>query len=333
MFGLYRTILAALVVLQHFAGLSNVGNLAVVAFFCLSGFLMTMLIDGPYKGNVRGFAINRFLRLYPAYWTILALTLILHAIGFQFVRSAMGVPFGVRQWIAEIVYFHLQGQKHDLLPIAWSVTNELGLYALVALGVAATRVRAVICLLIAGAYMATALRLGLGYEYTRFSIMSAATPFFLGAVVYQFRGLVTKPWACVSIGGALSVVCMVLGANHRVSYWTLQFSFLAVTAILILGLYRLAPIVKSALRSWDDAIGRLSYPMYLGHYAAAMITTAFLPNGQYAQFGAATLCIALVIAATVAFFIDRPIETLRRAVRERKFSSSPAQAQGSAGVQ
>jgi peptidoglycan/LPS O-acetylase OafA/YrhL len=65
MFGTFRTILAALVVLQHFSPARLVGSMAVFAFFTLSGFLMTMLMDTTYRGRPEAFALNRFLRLYP----------------------------------------------------------------------------------------------------------------------------------------------------------------------------------------------------------------------------------------------------------------------------
>ena len=77
MFGTYRTLLAIAVVATHFGGMSGLGLVAVFGFFSLSGFLMTLLVNGPYRGRPRAFLLNRFLRLYPLYWGVVSITLIL----------------------------------------------------------------------------------------------------------------------------------------------------------------------------------------------------------------------------------------------------------------
>jgi peptidoglycan/LPS O-acetylase OafA/YrhL len=45
MFGIYRTLLAAVVVFDHFGGETGAGMVAVFAFFSLSGFLTTLLMN------------------------------------------------------------------------------------------------------------------------------------------------------------------------------------------------------------------------------------------------------------------------------------------------
>src|SRR4051794_36699042 len=53
------------------------GRIGVVAFFCVSGFVIPFSFRPP--DAVRNFAISRFFRLYPAYWLSLALFLALSA--------------------------------------------------------------------------------------------------------------------------------------------------------------------------------------------------------------------------------------------------------------
>jgi len=50
---------------QHYFEIVPLGNLSVYCFFTLSGFLITLLMDGPYKGRPFAYAANRFLRIYP----------------------------------------------------------------------------------------------------------------------------------------------------------------------------------------------------------------------------------------------------------------------------
>ena len=53
MFGIYRTILAIVVLISHFTGLHVASTWCVFGFFCLSGFLMTLLISEPCQGRMR----------------------------------------------------------------------------------------------------------------------------------------------------------------------------------------------------------------------------------------------------------------------------------------
>jgi peptidoglycan/LPS O-acetylase OafA/YrhL len=79
--GKIRTLLALSVVMYHCGsvfGLKLVeGELAVQAFFIISGFYMSMILNEKYIGannSYKLFLSNRLLRLYPIYWVILILT-------------------------------------------------------------------------------------------------------------------------------------------------------------------------------------------------------------------------------------------------------------------
>ena len=48
MFGTYRTALAMMVVMLHYAKLAYIGNYAVFGFFALSGYLMTFIMHKNY---------------------------------------------------------------------------------------------------------------------------------------------------------------------------------------------------------------------------------------------------------------------------------------------
>ena len=81
--GILRVILAISVVLSHSSrifGFSFVGGkIAVEAFYIISGFYMTLILNEKYIGvnnSYKLFITNRFLRLYPIYWVILFLTIL-----------------------------------------------------------------------------------------------------------------------------------------------------------------------------------------------------------------------------------------------------------------
>lgn len=86
--GVLRVILALYVVLDHFRSSFIFdlpgGVFAVKVFFIISGFYMTMILDKKYvgKGSYTLFLSNRFLRLYPIYWVVLGLTIVVSFISF-----------------------------------------------------------------------------------------------------------------------------------------------------------------------------------------------------------------------------------------------------------
>ena len=76
--GILRILLAISVVLSHSSSIFRVsfvgGPLAVQAFFIISGFYMSLILNEKYIGvnnSYKLFISNRFLRLYPMYWVIL----------------------------------------------------------------------------------------------------------------------------------------------------------------------------------------------------------------------------------------------------------------------
>jgi peptidoglycan/LPS O-acetylase OafA/YrhL len=88
--GILRILLAISVVLAHSSsifGFSLVGGqIAVQAFYIISGFYMSLILNEKYIGvnnSYKLFISNRLLRLYPIYWTILLLT-ILYSVAISF---------------------------------------------------------------------------------------------------------------------------------------------------------------------------------------------------------------------------------------------------------
>ncbi len=86
--GLLRVIFALSVVIFHSGRFFNYNfnpRLAVLAFFMASGFYMALILDKKYvKNKFKFFLTNRFLRIYPLYWTVLLLTFLLTAAKFIF---------------------------------------------------------------------------------------------------------------------------------------------------------------------------------------------------------------------------------------------------------
>jgi len=85
--GTFRLLLAVFVVIAHTQGYTSnfkidLGVIAVSVFFFISGYLMPLAFESNYQFSsfvkrVKNYAINRFLRIYPAYWVSLILYLVI----------------------------------------------------------------------------------------------------------------------------------------------------------------------------------------------------------------------------------------------------------------
>jgi peptidoglycan/LPS O-acetylase OafA/YrhL len=125
MFGTCRLILAALVALSHFgvhyAGF-NPGQWAVISFYTLSGLLM----ERQFRklGGAGNFYLDRLLRIYPVYLTVLLLTI-------------SGCQLSWVGKLANITLFPLNYSYFTSIPIligpAWSLACEVHFYLLVPL--------------------------------------------------------------------------------------------------------------------------------------------------------------------------------------------------------
>lgn len=57
----------------------EIGSVAVLAFFCLSGFVIAEAVELTYRNRVFAFLSNRFVRVFPHFAVALALSIALHA--------------------------------------------------------------------------------------------------------------------------------------------------------------------------------------------------------------------------------------------------------------
>ena len=81
--GILRLLLALSVVAAHCGAIWGFtlvgGQIAVQSFYIISGFYMTLILNEKYIGinnSYQLFISNRFIRLYPIYWTVLITTIL-----------------------------------------------------------------------------------------------------------------------------------------------------------------------------------------------------------------------------------------------------------------
>ena len=88
--GKIRFLLAVAVIIAHSSPIFGIkligGEVAVQTFFIISGFYMALILTEKYVGinsSFKLFITNRFLKIYPIYWSVLLLALLLSLLSFH----------------------------------------------------------------------------------------------------------------------------------------------------------------------------------------------------------------------------------------------------------
>lgn len=124
--GLLRFLLALTVVLGHSSSIFGFqlvgGALAVQAFYIISGFYMTLILNEKYVGansSYKLFISNRLLRLFPIYWTVLILT-ILYSIIISYASNGSD--------LGSFSYFSIYWNNMGILSIFYLIFTNIFLF-------------------------------------------------------------------------------------------------------------------------------------------------------------------------------------------------------------
>jgi peptidoglycan/LPS O-acetylase OafA/YrhL len=354
MLGLFRFLLAAAVVAFHLLGsLENIGQLAVVSFYVISGFLITRILNQTYKFNLRRFATNRFLRLYPGYLAMALAALVLHAVAAEAALFHTAWSQGLQPgdwWGNALIFpwamlsdpnvdanffglnlFESDAFRFRLIPSSWSVGIEIVCYFLLWLVIARRTSTAIAGLAFGLIWHAGVVLAHHNLTQLYFPVQAALVPFSLGSLAYrastylELNNYAVVSWRNGAGFQAFTVAALtaILGINwalanaigpYAISY--VQELSVAV-GLALMGAVR--PHARFAVA--DRWLGDLSYPIFLGHYVFACI--AWLLLGAPDQIRGAEvfgLGFVLTVAASAAVvkFIDQPISVIRDRVRSEQ---------------
>lgn len=344
--GTVRFLLAALVVVHHVGGVPYVGQHAVLFFYVLSGYLMTLVMHERYgysRSGFKDFWENRSLRLYPAYLTVFVFScIILAVLGTEITtafRKALYLPSNLSGWLQNLSMLFVSLTPNDIKPrvspATWALTVELVFYFLISLGVSKTLNRTWIWLGLSAAYAVWA-ALMLDFKWSYFAIFSGSLPFSTGALLYFKRSALAKIFGgkgadvyslLLLASGALLLAIVVMRyiiliklqnefLQNIIMPLTVAPAALAV-GVLISGGDRIFP------RKLDSLLGDLSYPVYISHWIFALIAGVMLgiQAPSFGGNGAALLAVSFPMTLMASYliirFIDKPISGARERIRKR----------------
>jgi peptidoglycan/LPS O-acetylase OafA/YrhL len=311
MFGTFRLVLALMVVHSHFVGGGLDGPVAVFGFFCLSGYLMTMIVNETYSDGFAGylrFLGNRALRIYPAYYAALAFAAVILLLWPAEAQTAAGWYRLPDDWLQTLSIIGLQPRSPILIVPAWSLHVEIIYFILIGAVLGRSRLLTTLWFFGSLAMAIVAIVRGVSFDWLYFSPFGSSVAFATGAMVYQYRQHlpVFSPKVALTSCGVFFVVGSMM--PFEVARAGGLHASIVIAAIAIAALRNMP-----ALR-WDAALGDLAYPVFLLHIPCRAAMSGLLGRSDAwvdvlaiaATFGASCLLVGLV---------EQPLSLIRAKLR------------------
>lgn len=350
--GTLRSLLAIAVVIYHSYKILDIrfldGQAAVQSFYIISGFYMALILNEKYN-DYRHFIKNRLLRIYPAYWAILLLSIgisvgsyLLGGKAFYlqpYLQNPLKIGGAIYLFFSELFilgqdfrfmmsllpsgnfYWHLyfSAIKKSLflfsfIPPAWTLSIELCFY-LVAPFLVKRSVKAMTIIVFASILLRFLCFAQFGWRYTpfdyRFFPFELAF-FMIGAILYRaYKHIETLNFSPFLLGmiGFLPIFLFFISPFLTIPISEFRWIFYG---ILILCLPFLFIFTKN--NKIDRMIGELSFPIYICHH---LVLTLLKPwfwadlAHRLEYFGICTLGISLVFAFILWKCVMQPIEKWR----------------------
>lgn len=313
-FGALRLALAATVAFSHMGvplGGFHPGIASVVAFYAISGFVMSALLAESFPGlsGVPRFLIDRFMRLAPQYYFYAALgAFFIFALGWQLFQPGPADVVNISanlSIIGLVAHPYVKSIQNLILNIpAWTLGLELVFYC--ALPFIILNTMTLYTTAMAGAVMvALAMHNIIHPDFWAYRIPPGPFLFFIiGVAAWRSDRLLIGGIAAYLILLALSLL-----ATGRINFaWNASLLTGSIVSLLVVPWLGRAP--RSRI---DDLLGAGSYGCYLSHwlFVVALLNYAGMP------WAVTVAVVGSVASGFLSFYlIERPTIALRKTMRK-----------------
>jgi peptidoglycan/LPS O-acetylase OafA/YrhL len=318
--GTYRFILATLVLYSHAFGSiagANPGVVAVISFFVISGYVMSLLVERNYPSfrEIPTFYLDRAARLFPQYLFYVFVTLLLAStIGIHDDFVADRGPIYILANIAILpLGFYMFALNHAVyVPPAWSLGLELTFYLLFPffwlLPKKAKYVALATSILVfTMAYFGVINSNWFGYRF----IPGTFFIFIAGASLAVPAALPARYALMAAAGMTVAFIGLLLFPTIR----ALPYNF-EVTLGAAIGITAIAWLKRYPRIGWDEYLGNLSYGVFLSHYLFIFIADRFgIDRWLIVPIG------ALASAVLTYELVEKPVLKVRRSLRKKRQST------------
>lgn len=342
-----RAIAAFLVVFYHVGMAWAPGGLGVLAFFVLSGFLITWLLlkEEEKSGTIslKSFYVRRSLRIFPAfyaYWILVSAAELLTHKRFV-VAQAVSSFFYVNNY-----YQAIHGDPNTSLSHTWSLGVEEQFYLLwpllfLLLKSTRSRLRFLLAAIVVIALYREALvflvHRDQGYVYEAFD--TRADHLFTGCLLAValragvwtdlWRRLCSTWWLMALTVGLLalsSAAGLQLGSTYRDAVGFVVDPLLVAVLIVQTIAYPSVGLGVALNWGWMRYLGTISYSVYL--YQQIVMGPITKRLGSWPRLSVFVAILAVILAASASYWIvEQPFLRLKKrfeAVRKDDFVPTPA---------
>ena len=305
--GLFRLILATLVVLSHMTPF-EIGRPAVFAFFVLSGYWVTRMYAEKYQphGGVGVFYLSRFLRIWLPFCAAYMLALLANSM-FSEIRPAFllwGLPL-----------FGIASTGRDVLGTSWSLDIEMQFYLAVPLLLLVLGMQLRTGTLAIGVALLCVLGWFLQLRYGLWTFLSYLPAFVVGALIWS-RDYI--PSHKMALGGVVlflvvGIVVWTIPETHPLLRRDIEspihedwFGMVWVACLIPF----IAHNVRQMSGHWDMHFGNYSYALYITHWPVIALMRETMNPLSIAE---RLFILSLVMVVSVTFYalIDRTLERIR----------------------
>lgn len=321
MFGSLRLILSFLVVLCHlhvrFYGFDE-GEVSVISFYILSGYVMTALIRKYYSNfeSVPSFYIDRLCRLYPQFlfWLVFTSFLIFY---FGYRGFFISNPH-LRYLVNSILILPLGFQnlrQFLILPQTWSIGIEEAFYIIIPF-IILYKIQKPVFFISFLLYIISSLTKEDYLFSTPYGVGSFTQNLFIfltGSIIFDSRNKITKP-----IMVTLSASVILISINELTKF-QIRPPCMEICIGYILGVLALIFLSRIRRNKVDDLLGEYSYGVFMCHFPIIFLFEKYrdyLFDPEYSNENLALFLIICFIMSVFSFhFMERPCLKARHHLR------------------
>ena len=298
----------------------EVGSLAVLVFFCLSGFVITEAVTRIYFDKPVAYLTNRLLRIVPHYLVALVIAVVVHAVFYM--RGTLRISdrehpdlpslqaFDLHNIVANVFGF-MPGVNRflsfDFVDIIWAVRIEMVFYFavfVVLLIPNRQRLPALVPYALIALGLATVLvarQFGFGFF------------FLFGVLLYDHRRY--KIGLALCIMGMSLYFFMFLSRTYPHDLMTVMTQYSILVALI--GAMTWLAFKTGERQASDQACGELSYPLYIHHQNMLILVISLTTGYSYPVF-AIGIALSLLASYALMRLVDPAVNRLRDLTRGTK---------------
>lgn len=273
----------------------NVGIWGVELFFTISGFV---ILPSIMRYSLKDFGERRFFRLYPLFFALTVVYVVLNALLEVYPKSNDPVAI-----ISGFLFINLLTQTEQLTPNAWSLTYEVMFYALAAFGYhfifrKRSLLPAALVLILSALFL---YRYPIAWFFVGGMLIRLAYDAKISPPAYLIR-------ACEIL---LAATWIYLAANYRMQFdrdfITTPYAWGLLASTVLFFYFAVQPQSVSTAISrfrWIAYLGTVSYSLYLVHpYTYLAFRMIFVKLGLFTDDWATSMLLFFVVTTPFTLFV------------------------------